>query len=160
MTWSPSFNLSSSYKDAEYWNNPAARTDAVDTVTTASEGFWYFTLVTPIMIDTCPCMLSSGSTEVFMWTEITKHTGNHEMEQHSGSAPLPILGSPSTPLWDKTNKLTKAKQKNLLQIKPFLGKFLNSFQDQNFKLWKKWRYNNRKRNPRKKQISLTSSKKS
>lgn len=47
-----------------------------------------------------------------MWTEITKHTGNHEMEQHSGSAPLPILGSPSTPLWDKTNKLTKAKQKN------------------------------------------------
>lgn len=93
MTWSPLFNLSLSYKDAVYWNNLTALTDVtVSTVTPGSEGSYSFTPVTPLMIDTCPCTLSSGSTEEmsFKWTEAIKHTGNHEMEQHLGNVHLQL----------------------------------------------------------------------
>lgn len=159
MTWSPLFNPRSSYKDAVYW------TTLIRCYCTCSNNWnWRFlNLHSSSSHDNWPMSMHSLLRVYWhfhMDREVIKHTGNHETEQHSGSVHLPILGSPLTPLWDKTNQETKAKQKTSSKSNPFKENSRVAFNKIRQQLWKKWRHKNRRKNPGKNQIWLTSSKKS
>lgn len=143
MTWSPLFNLSSSYKDAVYWNNLTALTDViVSTVTTGSDSFWSFTPVTPITIDTCPCTLSSRCTEVQRGTLSTQVT----MKWNNTQKVFTFQYQVHLQLHCGTKQTKKLRQNKTASSKwnSFLENVWIAFKIRQ-QLGKKWRYNNRKR---------------